>query len=180
MGPYDVQDVLDALRAADVRAILDGGWGVDAFLGDRPGHIETSTSSSRALTLPEPSRRWRVAASRRTHQRRRASRPARCCADDDRCVDVHVVVMDGGGSGWQELGDGAWGHYPAEGVTGAGTIGRRWVSCVTTALQLRHHLGYPRREHDLHDVRALADRFGIAVPPGWRRGHVTPRSQRSQ
>jgi hypothetical protein len=28
-----------------------------------------------------------------------------------------------------------------------------------------HHLGYPWDDHDRRDMTALADRFGLALPP---------------
>jgi hypothetical protein len=30
---------------------------------------------------------------------------------------------------------------------------------------LRHQLGYPPRDSDRHDLRLLASRFGLALPP---------------
>jgi hypothetical protein len=82
-----------------------------------------------------------------------------------RRVDLHVVVFDGHGNGWQELGGGAWGGYPAEGLTGVGMVGGRQVRCLTPQLQVRHHLGYPLGATDRHDLGLLAERFGVAVPP---------------
>jgi hypothetical protein len=46
-----------------------------------------------------------------------------------------------------------------------GVIGGRQVRCVTPQLQVRHHLGYPLRATDRHDLGLLAARFGVAVPP---------------
>jgi len=37
---------------------------------------------------------------------------------EDRQVDLHPVVLDAAGNGWQELDDGAWGLYPADGLGG--------------------------------------------------------------
>lgn len=74
--------------------------------------------------------------------------------------------MDEEGNGWQELGDGAWGGYPAEGLTGTGTIAGRPVRCLTAELQLRHHLGYPLDEKDRHDLLLLSQRFRLRLPPG--------------
>ena len=94
--------------------------------------------------------------------------PARVLLVDrgGRRVDLHLVVFDSHGNGWQELGEGAWGAYPAEGLTGVGRVGGREVRCLTAQLQLRHHLGYPRGATDRHDLGLLAGRFGVAVPPG--------------
>jgi hypothetical protein len=40
------------------------------------------------------------------------------------------------------------------------------VRCLTPQLQVRHHLGYPLGATDRHDLGLLAERFGVAVPPG--------------
>jgi lincosamide nucleotidyltransferase A/C/D/E len=83
-----------------------------------------------------------------------------------RRVDLHLVVFDEHGNGWQQLWDqDAWGVYPAEGLAGEGTIAGRRVHCLTPELQLRHHLGYEWHERDHHDLGLLAERFGIPLPP---------------
>jgi hypothetical protein len=68
------------------------------------------------------------------------------------------------GNGWQELPDGGWGCYSAEGLRGEGTIGPRRVRCLTPYLQVRRHLGYEPDADDRHDLRRLAQRFGIELP----------------
>ena len=75
------------------------------------------------------------------------------------------MVFDRHGNGWQDLGDGAWGDYPAEGLTGTGRVGNHQVRCATPDLQVRHHLGYPLGPTDRHDLTLLAERFAVAVPP---------------
>jgi len=87
---------------------------------------------------------------------------------DNRQVDLHPVVFDEMGSGWQELPDGGWGCYAAEGLRGAGTIARCRVRCLTPELQIRHHLGYEPDADDRHDMRQLAERFGLDLPPPYR------------
>jgi lincosamide nucleotidyltransferase A/C/D/E len=80
-------------------------------------------------------------------------------------VDFHLVVFDGDGNGWQQLGDRAWGGYPAEGLTGRGSVGGESVRCLTAELQVRHHLGYELDSQDWQDMRLLAEEFGVAIPP---------------
>ncbi len=43
---------------------------------------------------------------------------------DRREIDLHPIVLDAYGNGWQPLGDGAWGSYPADGLTGTGVVRR--------------------------------------------------------
>lgn len=87
---------------------------------------------------------------------------------EGRQVDLHPIVLDERGNGWQPLGAGAWGAYPADGLTGVGMIGRHRVRCLTPQLQLRHHLGYPPDHNDRHDLRLLAEQFNVSVPPDFR------------
>ncbi len=82
-----------------------------------------------------------------------------------RHVDVHPVVFDAHGNGWQPLGGGAWGEYPADGLTAIGSIGGRRIRCLTPQLHLRHHQGYPPGAAGRHDLRLLAGHFGLALPP---------------
>jgi lincosamide nucleotidyltransferase A/C/D/E len=85
---------------------------------------------------------------------------------DGRQVDLHLVVFDAQGNGWQELGEGAWGTYPAEELTGAGRgSGDDRCAASLPLLQVRHHLGYPLDATDRYDLGRLAERFGVAVPP---------------
>ena len=76
-----------------------------------------------------------------------------------------MIVFDEHGNGWQQLGDDAWGLYPAEGLRGEGLVRGRTVRCITPELQLRHHLGYSWEDDDRRDMRTLAERFGLALPP---------------
>jgi hypothetical protein len=39
------------------------------------------------------------------------------------------------------------------------------VGCLSAALQVAHHTGYPPDEKDRHDVRLLHERFGLDLPP---------------
>jgi lincosamide nucleotidyltransferase A/C/D/E len=159
--------VLDRLEGAGLVVWLDGGWGVDALLGrqTRPhGDLDLVIArddlAAAQLTLAGAGFAHDAAAV--------PGMPARLVLvhDDGRQVDLHAVVFDRHGNGWQELGAGAWGGYPAEGLTGTGEIAGRSVRCLTPELQVRHHLGYPLGATDRHDLALLAGAFGVAVPPG--------------
>jgi lincosamide nucleotidyltransferase A/C/D/E len=162
----DVLAILDRLDGAGVVVWLDGGWGVDALLGrhSRPHQdldLVVARDDCAAAQAALAAAGWR-------HDLGAVpGLPARLVlADaDGREVDLHPVVFDGHGNGWQELDADGWGVYPADGLTGVGVVGGRHVRCLTPQLQVRHHLGYPLGASDRHDLRLLAERFGVAVPP---------------
>jgi lincosamide nucleotidyltransferase A/C/D/E len=166
----DASDVIVGLERLEIEAIshwLDGGWGVDALVGSqtRPHH-------DLDLVLVDadcPRARKALSSLGYTHDpSEQPGLPARLVLRDrhGHQVDIHPIVCDAHGNGWQPLGSGAWGAYPAEGLTAVGAVAQRQVRCITPELQLRHHLGYSYRETDRHDLRLLRDHFGLALPPG--------------
>ena len=171
MRGVDVVLVLDSLAGRGIRPIIDGGWGVDALVGR-----ETRPHRDLDLVVDRTQAGDAVAVLASLAYRHDSSAgpgvPARIVMRDpaDREVDLHLVVIDARGNGWQELDEGAWGAYPAEGLAGRGTIGGREVLCITAELQLRHHLGYAWSDSDVHDMRLLGSRFGIALPPPYDEG----------
>jgi lincosamide nucleotidyltransferase A/C/D/E len=165
----DVLAILDRLDRAGVAVWLDGGWGVDALLGrrSRPHRDLDLVIARDDLAAAQAA----LAGAGFRHDGTAApGLPARLVLVDaaGRQVDLHPVVFDAHGNGWQDLGGGAWGDYPAEGLAGTGRVGDREVRCVTAGLQVRHHVGYPPGATDRHDLAQLGERFGVALPPGAR------------
>src|SRR5947207_31467 len=74
--------------------------------------------------------------------------------DTGRQIDFHVIVLD-------EHGRGLYGppengkYYPAEALTGKGTVKGRAVDCIAPEWLVRFHTGYQLGETDWADVSAL-------------------------
>ncbi|MGI8926511.1 MAG: nucleotidyltransferase domain-containing protein [Tepidiformaceae bacterium] len=166
MDAAQLLDVLARLEAAGVRTWLDGGWGVDALLrtqtrdhADADIVIARDDSTRAAEALAADGFAHDASAD--------PGLPARLVlrAADGRSIDLHPIVFDERGNGWQQLSARGWGAYPAAGLEGNGEVGGRAVRCITADLQLRHHLGYDWGETDRADMAHLAARFGVALPP---------------
>jgi lincosamide nucleotidyltransferase A/C/D/E len=161
----DVLAVLARLGAAGVPVWLDGGWGVDALLGR-----QTRPHGDADLVLPlDQTERAIMAVAGLGFAVAEDRRPIRLVLRDaaGRQVDVHPVVFDAVGDGWQRGAnpDGSDCRYPAAGfVTGA--VAGRPVGCLSAAVQVAHHTGYPPTEKDRRDARRLCERFGLILPPG--------------
>jgi lincosamide nucleotidyltransferase A/C/D/E len=175
MTAADAVAILERLDAAGVWHRLDGGWGVDALLGEETRvHddldlvVRREDCEAVAAALPELERVAREWWPARFVLRRGAIQ-----------VDCHPLVLDGSGDGWQQLPDGSRGHYPASELEARGTIGGRKFACVSADLQLRHHLYHDPDDVDWHDVQALCRRFGFEVPElyGRRPGLLDPRRE---
>jgi lincosamide nucleotidyltransferase A/C/D/E len=154
--------VLDALAPLDPR--LDGGWGVDALLrAEMREHADVDVVIARgdASTARELLGRLEFV----PDEAAVPGLPARLVLRDGRGrqVDLHLIVRDTNGNGWQQLEDGTWGRYDADGLDAWGEVGGRRVRCISARLQVEHHRGYGWTPTDRADMTRLADRFGLGL-----------------
>jgi lincosamide nucleotidyltransferase A/C/D/E len=172
-----VIEVVRELERGGLVVWLDGGWGIDALLGR-----ETRTHADLDLVIDRDqlptARRLLGGLGFEDVPDVQPGLPAQVVLGERRRgqVDFHLVVFDSDGNGWQQLGENAWGAYPAGGLTGTGSVAGEAVRCLTAELQVRHHLGYKWDSHDQQDMRLLADQFRIALPPTTTRATPTSRS----
>jgi lincosamide nucleotidyltransferase A/C/D/E len=156
----DVVQLLGRLQQAEVLVWVDGGWGVDALLGE-----QSRPHSDLDLVVARPDLEvvhdvlWVL-----RFEVLRDWLPNAIAYVDlaGRQVDLHPVdpTPDGGGDQIQLDGRSRW-HYsaPVQGV-----LGGREVLCCPAEDQVLCHLGYPPRKTDFEDMRRLGERFGIDLP----------------
>ena len=162
MEAEEVLSILDLLRHGGLKVWLDGGWGVDALLEEqtRPHGDVDLVVELVALPLVLST----LAAAGFTPAEDLAPVRVVLRTVDGRHADLHPVVFDDDGTGWQQGAgpDGSDCPYPATGF-GRGRILGRSVPCLTPALQLEHHCGYRPRDRDRVDMAQLARRFSLAL-----------------
>lgn len=161
MDAEDVIAVLHLLDGTGIDVWVDGGWGVDALIGQETrSHGDLDV----VVPLPELDRIRRVLAGAGYTRMLRDLKPTALALAGaaGRSIDLHLVVPTGDGGGDQLLEDGGRFHYPAP---VAGSIAGHAVRCVDADTQVRAHLGYPPTTQDHQDMRALATRLGVRLPP---------------
>jgi lincosamide nucleotidyltransferase A/C/D/E len=167
MTASDVIEVVGRLEEAGLRYWLDGGWGVDALVGEqtRPHDdldvvVELSTVDRMTALLAPLG--FKVTTD---------ERPTRLVLSDDagQRIDIHPITLDADGNG-RQAGAGPNGgdaFYPAAGLAGEGAIEGHTVRCLTPQLLLLHHTGYEPQAKDRHNVKVLTDRFGLERPSAY-------------
>lgn len=162
MDSQAVLEVVGALERAGVRVWLDGGWGVDALLGEqtRPHDdldVVIALDDAPATQAALAGRGFGVS---------EEELPTRFVLRDrhDRRIDFHTVAFDAEGGGVQRLQDGSPWHYPPESFFGEGRVAGVAVPCLTAEVQVLAHLGYEPDATDRHDMRLLVERFGLKLP----------------
>jgi lincosamide nucleotidyltransferase A/C/D/E len=160
MNAADVVESLTLLEGAGVRVWVDGGWGVDALLGE-VGREHADLDLVIHLDDVELARAV-LAGADFSHVLRDRLPTALAVADrGGREIDLHPVAPTADGGGDQRQPDGGVFHYPPPVV---GVIGERRVRCVDVRTQVLSHLGYEPTDTDRSDLRRLHERFGIAQP----------------
>jgi lincosamide nucleotidyltransferase A/C/D/E len=154
--------VLDTLNRGGWRVWLDGGWGVDALLGEVTRAHDDVDLVVELDALPAVLDALATLGFSVTEN----LAPVRVVlrSSDGLQVDLHPVTFAEDGTGWQRGAspDGSDCPYPAESL-GEGRILDRVVPCLTAELQLEHHGGYAPRDHDRMDMARLATRFGLSL-----------------
>lgn len=159
----DVVEFLERLEDKDIEFWIDGGWGVDALLGEqtRPhGDLDILVRKKDLSAI---------------HQLL-AEQSYRIIPRDDN-NDIHFHAGDNQGHvvdftafEFDEAGNGIYGPKengemnPAESFTGEGVISGYVVKCVSPEYQIQFHVGYELDEDDYRDVKALSEKFGIELP----------------
>src|SRR5262249_33186431 len=163
----DVVVIVRLLEQAHCPVWIDGGWGVDALLGEqtRP-HADLDL----AIALANVPDAKDILTNMLGYGIAQDELPTRLELRDsqDRRIDLHPVVFDKQGNGRQQLQDGSWGIYSSSGLAGSGSIGGYAVRCLNPELQLRFHVGYEPDEDDRHDVELLCRYFGLELPDEYR------------
>ncbi len=161
MAAEHVVKLVEKLEDAGVAVWLDGGWGVDALLGEQTREhddLDVLVARTAVPLLIEvlADEGYDVA---------KGQLPTCIVLLDPagRQVDVHPVEFDDAGDGVYRMEDGRDWSYPAHGFAGVGHVLERQLRCLTPEVQVLCHAGYELGETDHHDLAALRKRFGIST-----------------
>ncbi|MFE6888178.1 nucleotidyltransferase domain-containing protein [Streptomyces sp. NPDC057694] len=161
--------VIGALQTQSVEVWLgDGGWGVDALLGE-----QTRPHRDVDLIVRVDQAEDAVQALRGLGFTVAEGRLSSCFVlrdQDGRSVDVHPVVFDGEGNGNYTMENGEVWVYEAAWFGGNGALQGEPVRCLTVQGQVACHAGYELDDEDRRDMTALHDRFGVDLLPEQRFG----------
>ena len=156
------KDAIEIILYAEENEIaiwLDGGWGVDALLGEETRlhndidiFVEERNSKEFIEILKEKGFAEVIEAYTTTNHT--VWKDAK-----DRIIDLHVFEFNE--QGYLVFEGEA---YPPEVFSGIGKIGDKVVKCIDAKNQVLFHLGYEHDENDVHDVRLLCERFNIPIP----------------
>jgi len=158
MTGNDVVEIIQLFNQNHIDVYIDGGWGVDALLGE-----QTRPHSDLDIALQHkdvPQMRALLEARGYTDVPRNDTRECNFVLGDEQghLVDIHSYTFDAAGKNIFGV------DYPFDSLTGTGTVNGHPVKCISPEWMVKFHRGYPLDENDYHDAHALCRRFGIKLP----------------
>jgi len=160
MLELDVVEVLNLLKSAGATAWVDGGWGVDALLGETTRE-HSDLDLVVLLDQVELVRETLVQAGFANVLRDWLPTALAVADPAGREIDLHPITVTAAGGGHQLLPDGARFYYPAPVME---RIGGHKVRCVDAATQMLCHVGYAPTDKDRRDMARLHESTGVALP----------------
>jgi len=166
--PEALVDLLQVFEKAGIEVWLDGGWAVDAVLGEHTRLHKDMDIIVRVSDLPK----FCEILGDRGFEVLRGGTESNFVLANGRGleVDVHAIVFDRDGNGIYRMENGSDWIFPSAGFTGRGVVKGFAVRCLTPEVQvLCHAHGYVPTEKDFRDMELLEARFGVELPTQLRR-----------
>jgi lincosamide nucleotidyltransferase A/C/D/E len=158
MRAEELLELVTLFEQNQIEVILDGGWGVDAQLGE-----QTRPHEDLDIAMPHkyvPLARALLEARGYTDVPRPDTRDCNFVLGDDcsHLIDFHTYTFD-------EQGVLVFGlPYLPDSLTGVGTVLGHPVRCITPQWLVQFHTGYAYNENDYKDVSALCRRYHLELP----------------
>ncbi|SRR5258708_2387456 len=160
-----VLELYNTLTHNGISIWIDGGWGVDALLGEQTRDHEDVDIVMQDKDVPKL-RKILQEQNYKDIKRDDTSAWNFVLGDDKgHTVDVHVFTFDVDGNG---IYGSRGAIFPAVSLTGSGMINGESVQCISPEYVVKFHTGYKLDENDIKDVTALCKRFGIDLPEEYR------------
>ena len=163
MTAEDVIGIVTLFNQNGIAVVIDGGWGVDALLGEQTRKHEDLDVAVAHADVP----RIRALLQARGYQDVPRDDTWECnfvLGDaEGHLVDIHSCTFDAAGNNVFGVA------YEYAALQGTGTINGHPVRCIPPDWMVDFHTGYELDESDYHDVRLLCERFGIELPAAYER-----------
>lgn len=156
-------ELLQLFAQNGIDIFVDGGWGVDALLGEQTRSHEDLDVALQHRDVP----RLRALLEARGYKDAPRDDTWECnfVMGDNKGheIDIHSYTFDAHGKNVFGV------EYPLDSLTGAGSIQGYPVKCISVEWMVKFHTGYKLDENDYRDVSALCERFGIVLPAEYER-----------
>lgn len=158
MTAEDVLTVIQLLNQNGIEIIIDGGWAVDAVLGEQTRPHEDLDLAVFHEDVPKIRSLFEALGYQEVP--RDDSWECNFVLGDNQghLIDFHSCTFDSEGNNIFGV------KYPLESLQGSGIIGDLPVRCIPPDILVKFHSGYELDENDYQDVKLLCEKFGLQIP----------------
>ncbi len=165
MKSEDVLALVKLMASHNIDICIDGGWGVDALLGEQTREHDDLDIAVQHKDVPQ----LRMVLKEQGYKeipRNDSTEFMFVLADDaGRKIDVHSYTFDAKGSHIAGV------EYPLESLSGEGVIGDQQVKCIAPEWVVKFHSGYDLDKNDYHDIKLVCQKFGLPLPEEYKKFH---------
>ncbi len=164
----DVAKLYAGLTKAGINIWLDGGWGVDALLGEQTRPHDDIDIVIEGKDVPALKKYLETLGYAFLDR-------ADSCAwnfvygdEEGRQIDIHVINIDADHNvsyGPHPLNKG----YTWSALQGSGSVNGQHLRCIAAPELVSFHSGYRLRENDFHDVLLLCKKFNLELPAEYQK-----------
>lgn len=163
MSAQDVLEIYSLLEEQGIKIWIDGGWAVDALLGEQTReHVDLDIAAEQK-DLPALKKFLESRGYRDTPKEADKMWDLVLTNEEGKEIEVHAFSFDANGKVVEEE---YWNGYSADSLSGTGTIGGQEVRCVSVSQLVKTHDKNKRqlKETDYQDMELLSKKFGITFP----------------
>ena len=157
-----VLEFVQLLTEQNIEVILDGGWAVDALIGEQTRPHEDLDVAVFHKDVP----RIRTILEKRGFIEVARDDSWECNFvyenNEGHVIDIHSCSFD-------DQSNHVYGvAYTLDALSGSGEIQGKPVRCIPSKILMDYHTGYPLDNSDYHDVKQLNQKFGLDIPEDYR------------
>ena len=151
-------EIIQFQNQHEIEVIIDGGWAVDALLGEQTRPHEDLDVAVFHKDVPKIREQFEAEGYQEVPRDDSWECNFVLGNDQGHLIDIHSCTFD-------EEGNHIFGvEYPYESLQGSGEINDFPVRCIPPDLLVKFHTGYPLDNNDYHDVKLLCQKFNITIP----------------
>lgn len=163
MTAEDVVNFYSKLEEQGVETWIDGGWGIDALIGE-----QTRLHTDLDIVIQEkdtPKAKELLRSQGYEILKRDDSTYNYFHMADDQGHEIDVTAIH-----FDQKGDGIFGDSknnemnPRDSFKGEGKIGDHKVKCVSMEYAISFRMDHEIAEHDAEDIRSLCKKFDLEIP----------------
>ncbi|MBC7836867.1 nucleotidyltransferase family protein [Acetobacteraceae bacterium] len=160
MSAEDVLEIYALLEGQNIKIWLDGGWAVDALLGEQTREHDDLDIAAEKKDLPTLKNFLESYGYRDTPKDEDKMWDLVLTNEEGKEIEVHAFSYGAEGKVVEEE---YWNGYAADSLTGSGTIAGREVRCVSVSQLVKTHDKNKRelKEADYQDMERLSKKFGV-------------------